>query len=171
MPHTFDGLVLFGVALIGFLIAAIILQAVCALYNKLAGAAEPRHGFAPDDTDQADSMVADWPGGVPKLSLGQAMGIVCISAIANVVVGFLIGRLLGGGRAAVGRGLWATSPIAFLIALPAGILVMGATLPTSFGKGLLIALLYLLIWLVLGIVIITIVFAIILALGVLHNVG
>jgi hypothetical protein len=190
MPHALDGLMIFGAVLIGLFIGALILQAACVLYNKLAGvsaplsrsppmerrwemevAEEPRHSFALDDADEPAFEDADRPSGVPKLNLGQAMGIVCISAIANAVVGFLIGRLLGSVRVAAASGLWATSPLAFLIALPANILVMGATLPTSFGKGLLVALLYTLIYLILGIVIAAIVFAIILALGVLHNLG
>lgn len=158
-----NGLIYLGLSMIGSLIGAVILQSACVLYNKLAGVEGAWHDLTADDAGQADSRTSDWAGGVPKLSLGYAMSIVCITAIVNAVVGFLIGRGFRGARPAVG-GLWVVSPLAFLLALPANILLMGAMLPTRFGKGLLVALLYLLIWLVLVLAIVAAVFAIALVL-------
>ncbi|MGH7225382.1 MAG: hypothetical protein ACRELF_19350, partial [Gemmataceae bacterium] len=60
--------------------------------------------------------------------------------------------------------LWAVPPVAFLIALPANLLLMAAMLPTRFGKGMLVALLYLLIWLVLVLVLVAAVFVVALVL-------
>lgn len=160
MSRAMNGLMVLGMWMIGALVGAIILQSACVLYNKLAGIEGSRHGLAADDASQTDSKTTDWAGGVPKLSLGYAMSIVCITAIVNAVVGFLIGRVLRGSRAAVGDGLWAVPPLAFLIALPANLLLMAAMLPARFGKGLLVALLYLLIWLILVLVLVVAVFAI-----------
>ncbi|HEY7424512.1 MAG TPA: hypothetical protein VH682_09810 [Gemmataceae bacterium] len=170
MSRAMNGLMVFGMSMIGFLIGAVILQAACVLYNKLAGVEGAWHDLAADDAGPTDSKTTDWAGGVPKLSLGYALSIVCITAIVNAVVGFLIGRGLRGARPAVGGGLWSVSPLAFLIALPANLLVMGAMLPTRFGKGLLVALLYLLLWLVLVLVLVAAVFAVALVLrGVLKT--
>ncbi|MGH7172353.1 MAG: hypothetical protein ACRELG_18915, partial [Gemmataceae bacterium] len=82
----------------------------------------------------------------------------------NAVLGFLIGRGLRGARVAVGGGFWAIPSLALLLALPANLLVMGALLPTRFGKGMLVALLYLLIWLVLVLVLVAAVFVVALVL-------
>lgn len=142
MSDAMNAFIAFGMVTTGIFIGAIILQAASVLYNKLAG-------LEADDADQTDSTTTDGAGGAPKLSYASALGVVCITVIVNAVAGFLISRGLRGGRSAVGSGLWAVSPLAFLIALPANLVVMGAMLPTRFGKGLLVALLYLLIWLVL----------------------
>lgn len=160
MSRAMNGLMVFGMSMIGCLLGAVILQAACVLYNKFAGVEEAWHDLTADDAGQTDSKTMDWAGGVPELSLGYALSVVCITAIVNVVVGFLVGRALRGARSAVGGGLWAVSPLAFLSALPANLLVLGAMLPTRFGKGLLVALLYLLIWLVLVLAIVAAVFAV-----------
>ncbi|MGH7174128.1 MAG: hypothetical protein ACRELG_27995 [Gemmataceae bacterium] len=164
MLRAMDGLMVFGMSMIGFLIGAIILQVACGLYNKLVGVKRSWDGLAADGAGQMDSKATHWAGGVPKISLGYAMSIVCITAIVNVVLGFLIGRSLRGVGATVGGGLWAVSPLAFLIALPANLSVMAAMLPTRFGKALLVALLYLLIWLVLVLALVAVVFAVALVL-------
>lgn len=160
MPRAMNGLLFFGLSMIGFVIGAIILQAACVLYNKLAGVEGAWRDLTADDTGHTDSKTTDWAGGVPKLSLGYAMSIVCITAIVNAVVGFLIGRGFRGARAAVDAGLFSVSPLALLMALPANLLLMGAMLPTRFGKGLLVALLYLLMWLILVLAIVVAVFTV-----------
>lgn len=162
MSRAMIAFIAFGMMMIGFMIGAFILQAAWVLYNKFAGVEESWHGLAADDAGKADSKTTDWVGDVPKLNLSYAMGIVCITIIVNAVFGFLIGRGLRGAGAAVGGGLWAVSPVAFLIALPANLLVMAAMLPTRFSKGLLVALLYLLIWFVF-VLIVAAVFAVVMA--------
>jgi hypothetical protein len=164
MSRAMNGLILFGTTMIGFVIGAIILQAAWVLYNKFAGVEGSWQGLAADDAGQTDTKTTDWVGDVPKLSLGYALSVVCISAIANAVVAFLVARVFRGARAGVGSGLWAVSPLAFLTALPANLLVMSAMLPTRFSKGLLVALLYLLLWIVLVLAIGAAVFAVALVL-------
>lgn len=148
MSRSMYAFVGFGLLMIGFAIGAIILQGACVLYNKFAGVEESRDDLETNDTGQTASKTTDGAGGVPKLNYASALGIVCITVIVNAVFGFLIGRVLHGAQVSVDGGLWSVSPLAFLIALPANLLVMGTMLPTRFGKGLLVALLYLLIWLV-----------------------
>ena len=184
MPNLLDVLVLFGVMLLALLIGGVILQAACALYHKLAGVPaplslpprrdsrqetgitnEPRRGFAPDDADKPTSEDADRLGGVPKLSLGQTMGIIFLTAIINALVGYLAGKFLGGARLKPGDGPLSISPVAYVVTLPVSVLVIAALLPTSFGKGLLVALLYALICLVLSVVLVV---TIVLVVGGLH---
>ncbi len=160
MSRTMNAFLVFGVSMIVFFVGATILRAACVLYNKLTGVEESRHGSEADGAGEADSKTTDGAVGVPRLSLSHALSVVCITLIVNVVLGFLIGRGLRAARLGFGGSLWAASPIAFLIALPANLLVMGALLPTRFGKGLLVALLYLLIWLVLVLAIVAAVFAV-----------
>ncbi len=169
MSRTMSSLIVFGLSMIGFLVGALILQAACVLYNKLAGVEESWQVLETDDIGQADSKTMDWMGGVPKPSLGYAISVVCITAIVNAVLGFLIGRGLRGARVAAGGGLWEVSPVAFLIALPANLLVLSAMLPTRFGKGLLVSLLYLLLWLVVVLAIGAAVFVVALILQVLKT--
>lgn len=160
MSRAMTAFIVFGISMIVFVIGAFLLQAACVLYNKLAGVEESGQCLEADDARQTASTTTEWAGGVPKLSLSYALGVVCITMIVNAVVGFLIGRSLRGARVAAGGGLWAVSPFAFLVALPANLLVMSAMLPTRFGKGLLVALLYLLLWLVLVLAIVAAVFAV-----------
>jgi hypothetical protein len=169
MSRAMNAFLVFGISMIGFFIGAIILQAACVLYNKLAGVEEWWRGLEADDAGQTDSKTTNRAGGVPKLSYGSALGVVCITVIVNAVFGFLIGRVLRGGRAAVGSSLGAVSPLAFLLALPANLLVMSAMLPTRFGKGLLVALLYLLIWLTLVLIVAAVVGVALVLLGVLKT--
>lgn len=149
MSRAMNAFLVFGMSMLAFFIGAVILQAAGVLYNKFAGVAESGHGLEADGAGQTDSQTTDWAGGVPKFSYASALGVVCITMMAHAVCGFLIGRGLRGVRVAAGGGLWSVSPLAFLMALPANLLVLGALLPTRFGKGMLVALLYLLIWLVL----------------------
>jgi hypothetical protein len=163
MLNGFHGVAIFAVVMGGLFIGALILQAACALYNKLAGV-----GALGDDG--LDAEQADRLGCVPNLSLGQALGIVFIAAALNAIVGFVVGRFMGGPRVKAGGIPWTFSPVAYLVTLPFGMLLMSALVPTRFGKGLLVTLLYTCIWLVLGIVLVALVFVISLAFG-LHLMG
>lgn len=106
-------------------IGAVFLRAACTLYNKLA-----------DGTGS--------PSSVPELSLGKAMGISFATTLVNAVARFAIGLLVGAGGAARGPVV-----IAQLLSLPVGLLVMAglnsALLPTTFARGLSIALCYVLV--------------------------
>lgn len=162
IPHALDGLVIFAVALGVVLIGTLILQAACALYNKFADVGH----LGPGDNFHPHSQHAVRLDGIPKLSIGHAMGVILVITFINVVVGFLISRALGA-RMKLESGLSTASPLAYLLAQPASILVMGVMLPTPYGRGLLIALIYTLIWLVL----IVLIAMIVLAFGGMHNVG
>lgn len=176
MFHWGDVLEAFGLLLAGLCLCTVILQAACALYNKFwavsVDSRSEQRGYAGEGeiADEARRMSTlggtvnpsvadkDWPGGVPKLDFPRAFGIILVTTTINAMLGFLTSRALRGvgGRAAGGR--LGVLPVACLMILPVGMLVMGALLPTSFGKGLLVALLYSLLWLALGSVILAVYF-------------
>ncbi|MFN0050749.1 MAG: hypothetical protein ACKV0T_01070 [Planctomycetales bacterium] len=133
---------------IGSLIGAIILRAACSLFNRLAGSSSA----------------------VPEPSFGQALGIVFATTIANCVVSFGARLVIGGGAVAGGMSPQTAQIISSLVSLPIGVLVMSAMLmallPTTFGRGLLVSLLYLLVGILVGLVIGVIIFAVVAILGV-----
>lgn len=134
--------------LIGTLIGAIILRAACWLLNKLAGGPNA-------------------PGAVPEPSFGKAMGIAFVTALVNAMVGFVLG--LVGGAAAL-------HPLVVqAISFPVALLVMAgmaaAMLPTTFGKGLLVALLTLVVWVIVAVVIAIVVMIVLVPLGLLGGFG
>ena len=112
---------IFGVV-IGTLVGAIILRAACWLFNKFAGGPQA-------------------PGAISEPSFGTAMLIVFVATLLNG----LISLSLGGVVSAAG----ANPQFGQLIGLPVSLLVLAgmtsAMLPTTFGKGLLVAVLYLVI--------------------------
>jgi hypothetical protein len=120
---------IFCIAL-GILIGAVIFRAACALYNKMAGGRGS-------------------PSSVPEPSFGKAMGIVLLTTLVNGVVGFGIGMVVGIAGVAVHADQKAVTILAQLVSFPVGILVGGgmnaAMLPTTFGRGILVALCQLLI--------------------------
>ena len=113
---------------LGTLIGAVLLRAACALYNKLAGGPKS-------------------PSSVPEPPLGKAMGIALVTTIVNAVVGFVLGLLVAAGMA--GAGERRTVITTQLLSFPISLLVMAgmnsALLPTTFGRGFLVALCYLLV--------------------------
>jgi hypothetical protein len=119
----------FAIAL-GTVIGAWILRAACALYNKLAGGKGS-------------------PSSVPELLFGKAMGITFVTILVDAVAGSVIGLLVGASGAAAGSGERSPAVIARLLSLPVSLLVMAAMnyalLPTTFVRGILIALCYLLV--------------------------
>lgn len=120
---------------IGTLIGAIILRAACWAFNKLC---QPENR-------------------VEEPSFGKSLLMALVSMVAQLVVGFGIGLVFGAGLAAAGFEQWQIQLIVNAISLPVGVLVMAGTitliLPTSFGRAILIALLYLAITIAVGIVI------------------
>lgn len=128
--------------LIGVLIGAVILRAAIALYNAMAGG-------------------ADSPSGVPEPDFGKAMLIVFVTALVNVGVGLLIGFVFGFGAAAGRMNQQSAGLIAQLVSLPVGLLVQAgmltAMLPTTFGRGILVALLNMVIVIIIVVIIVVLV--------------
>ncbi len=114
----------------GIVIGSVFLRAACALYNQLAGGKGS-------------------PASVPELLFGRAMGITGVTTLVNAVAGYVIGSLVGAGNAAAGAGERGPAVLAQLLSLPVSLLVMAgmnsALLPTTFSRGLLVALCYLLV--------------------------
>jgi hypothetical protein len=133
---------------IGALISAVILRAACSFFNKLAG------------PDRA----------VPEPGFGKAMGIAVVCLLVNLVASVAIGLIVGAGGGVAQAGKGATQLIANLVSIPVSFLVMGgiltAMLPTSFQRGVLVALIHTAIAIAIGIVIGIIVFILLLALGI-----
>ena len=124
------------VLVLGTLIGALVLRAACWLYNKIAGG--PNVAAA-----------------VPEPDFGKAVAIVFVSMLVNVMVSMALTFAFGGGF--VARNDPSSQLIQSAISMPISLLVMAgmvtAILPTTFGKGILIALLYLLVAIAIGIVI------------------
>lgn len=99
---------------IALVVGAIILRAGCWLFNKMAGGEGS-------------------PGSVPGPGFGKAILVVLVTGIVQVVAAFVLGSILAG------RGLAMIN----LISLPLSFLVsagmISALLPTSFVKGLGVA--------------------------------
>jgi hypothetical protein len=132
------GLIIGGT--LGALIGALILRAAIGLYNKMAGPA---------------SSVTDPP-------FGKALVIVIVTMLANLMSSFMLGLAIGFAGAAAGIDPNRLGVIAQLASIPVGLLVMAlmihVMLPTTFVRGLLVALCYALIVIVLAIVIGMIIF-------------
>ena len=121
--------------LIATLIGAIILRAAVSAFNKLS---------------QPENQV-------PEPDFGKAMLMAFVAAIVNGVVGFGIGIVFGTALAAANAPPMQVQLIVQAISLPISLLVLAGTitllLPTSFGRALLISLLYLAIGIAVAIVI------------------
>ncbi len=105
------------------------LQGGCALYNRLVG--------------------RDSPERVPEPSLGRAMGIQCLNLITASMICALAGGML---IAVVGRGLspdaqdWLLGVQLFPLAVVIAGAIHAGLLPTTFARGLLVALCHALVW-------------------------
>ncbi len=132
---------------IGTLIGAIILRAACSAFNKLS---QPQNH-------------------VPEPEMGKAMLITFVTTVTNWILGFVLGFIFGAALAAADMPPQQIQIIVQLISLPLSILVMAGMnslmLPTTFGRGLLVALLYMAIAIAVAIVIGIIIFGVILAIG------
>jgi hypothetical protein len=121
----------------GTVIGGLFLRAACGFYNK-----------------QASGKGS--PDSVPEPLLGKAMGIAFVTTLVNAVAGLVIGLLLGAGGAAAGASERGTTLMSQLLSLPVSLLVMAglnsALLPTTFARGLLVALCYLLMVFFVGLV-------------------
>jgi hypothetical protein len=112
---------------IGTLIGAVFLRAACALYNKLVGGRRA-------------------PNSVPEPLLGKAMGITLVTSVVQAIAAFALGIIVGGAGVVGGADPRLVEVVAHLISLPLSLLVMAgmnaALLPTTFGRGILVALCY-----------------------------
>ncbi len=140
-----------GVALvIGTLIGAVVLRTACWLYNLFVGGAKSRDA-------------------VPMPDFGKAMGIAFVAALVNMGTSFVVGLVVGGGMAAMGKDLGAAQSVAQLVAVPVSFLVLAGMisgmLPTSFGRAALVALLYLAIAIIITVVILVMMVIVFAAIG------
>jgi hypothetical protein len=112
------------------LIGAVFLRAACALFNRLTGGKGS-------------------PRSVPEPPFGDAVRITFVTTLVRAVVVFLIGYLVVLAGAAAGSGERGPTLAAQLLSLPIDIFVMAsmnaALLPTTFTRGLLVALCWLLV--------------------------
>jgi hypothetical protein len=133
--------------LIGTLVGAVILRAACSAFNKLS---QPQNH-------------------VPEPELSKAMLISFVTTVANWILSFIIGRIVGDALEADVMPPLQIQVIALLINLPTSTFVMAGInslmLPTTFGRGLLVALLYIAIAIAVAVVIGAIVFAVLLLVG------
>jgi hypothetical protein len=116
--------------LLATLIGGVLLRAACALYNKFVGGRKT-------------------PYSVPEPEMGKAMGIIFVTELVNWILGLAIGFAIGAGSFAAGLGEMETKIIAQMVSFPFSLLVLAgmssSMLPTTFGRGLLVALCYLLV--------------------------
>ncbi len=115
------------ILVVGTLVGGLLLMFACGLYNKFAGGRKSRDA-------------------VPEPTIGKAMGIVLVAALANMAVGFVIALVVVGGAAATGRNPNSAAVLVQLLSAPVGILALtamiAAMLPTSLGRAALVALLH-----------------------------
>ena len=136
---------------IGTLIGAVILRTACWLYNTFVGGRKTSRS-------------------VPEPDFGKAMGIAFVTWLVNVGVSFAIGFVVGGTAAAMGQAR-SNAPVAIaqLISIPPSLLVLAglitAMLPTTFGRALLVALIYVAISLMIAAIIGLIVVGVMLSMG------
>ncbi len=129
-------------------VSAIVLRAAVTGFNKMS---------SPDNA-------------VPEPSFMKAMGIAAASTIVSYMVNFAIGFLGAGAMIAGGANPMQAQIIIILISLPAGFLVVAgmltAMLPASFGKSMIITLLYYLIAIAIAVFFAVVVFAVGAAIGI-----
>jgi len=109
------------------LIGAIILRAAVSLFNKLTGGPYT-------------------PTSVPEPSLGKAILITFATSVVNAVMLFAVASVTAPPAAPAGPRGSGVQLAAYLLSTPISLLVMAsmlkATLPTSFGRAILITLYY-----------------------------
>ena len=135
------------------LIGVAFLRVSIAIYNMLVGGASS-------------------PNSVPVPEFERAALITCVTAALQVVVRFMIGRMIGAGAVVLGVGGKKADVVTLLISLPVSFLIMvlmlTALLPTTFGRALLVTMCYVLLVIIaiaLGLAIASVVFGFELGLG------
>jgi hypothetical protein len=130
-----EGLViLLGSLLLALFIGSVCLRGACYFYNLMAGGPKS-------------------PTSVPEPSTGKAMGILAVIMGANWALSCVIGLATSAGQAAGGaRGSPGLNLLGAAVSVPLSFLIMAgmltAMLPTTFGRSILVTLLYLLICLI-----------------------
>jgi hypothetical protein len=165
---------------IATLVGPFILQASCALYNLLAGVwgkpanrtgtvapetniiGPPNSDLAPAN-DGADHARAGALPGVPTPRIERAIFIMFLTTLVETAGWFIILRLSRLMGQVAGHGAY-ESLRPLLVSFPLGILVLAGLnavlLPTSFGKGLLVALLFLFLFLLVAILFVFVLIAV-----------
>lgn len=156
-----DPSLLFCEVLAGFCIAipigAFVLQTSCSLYDLLTGVSgtaagepntdiiiRPEPDLAPPPDSAEYERIVTSPG-VPRPSFERAVLIFFFAALVNTAGSFILFRIVRlVGQASVNSSFWPLTIV--FISSPLGVLVLGgicnAMLPTSFGKGLLVSVLF-----------------------------
>ena len=108
----------------------------------------------PEDAGGDDERIVMSPG-VPRLGLERAMRIIFVVALVNIGTSFIVFRVLRLAGLAAGASALRTLPL-YLLSAPLHILVLSCMsalmLPTRFGKGVLVALIFVFLSLVLGVI-------------------
>jgi hypothetical protein len=123
-------LILCTVVIGGTLLGAVFLRAAIALYNMQAGGASS-------------------PTSVPEPGMGKAIGITFFTSVVQMVVGFLLDLLTSPGarlRRALGQKVDLVEELLpFAVALIVMAAMLSASLPTTFGRAIVVILCYTLI--------------------------
>jgi hypothetical protein len=139
---------------VGLLIGAVLLRAGISLYNKFAGG-------------------LDSPSAVPEPPLLKSMGIVLLIGIVNWVTGVVIGFALGTGVGAAAGGnpdaagfaMITAQLVSFAVGIPIEGGILSLMLPTTFTRGILVALCHMLVVFLIGIVLFAVIFGVMAAVG------
>jgi hypothetical protein len=131
--------------LIWTLFEGVILKISCILYNLLAAALSmPSEPLSPPTPESETKTTTNSKSPhVPLPSIEWAMCIVFASVLVGILAGFIVSRILRLAGLATGFNVFRSIPIdfgSFLLGVLIRSVMNAAMLPTSFGKGLMIAL-------------------------------
>lgn len=142
MEHQLQNNLLIFVAVLGaaylvcLFVGTIIFRAACSLFNKLAG---------------ADKRI-------PDPSFGKALGIMFVTIIVNGIFGAGAGFVLGAGSVVAGADAKTVQLLSSLVSMPIGLLGLAVMakflLPTTFGRALLVGVLFYVIAMVIGLAVV-----------------
>jgi hypothetical protein len=152
-------------------ISALAICPACWLYNKVNGLAPPglgrsdsrdytlvtspdiRHYRPPRALTRYDRATTA-SGGVPLPGLGRSLGIAVCFTLASCAIGWLLLLVFNTAGSATGSTPQMSLLLAQLVAVPLNVVLLAGLvslfLPTTFGRGLLVSLVYFLMLLVIG---------------------
>ena len=138
---------LLALALAVTLIGGVILKVSCILYNLLACVLsmsfEPPNSYKPESKPVTVTNIN--PPSVPRPSIEQAMCIVFVAALLSMMAEFIAIRLFRFAGFATGISALRSLPLDLLFFVLAILIhshINAVMLPTTFGKGLLVALIH-----------------------------